>query len=63
MLFVLQVHKGYNTPSHGSGPHILGPTPCEGVLCPYYVLEVQITNPVNKTWGFFRIEEIVSSKS
>jgi hypothetical protein len=23
----------HNTPSHGGGPHTLGPTPCEGVLC------------------------------
>jgi hypothetical protein len=23
----------HNTPSHGSGPHTLDPTPCEGMLC------------------------------
>jgi hypothetical protein len=45
ILFVLQVH---NTPSHEGRPYTLGPTLCEGVLCPSCAPEVQITSPVRE---------------
>jgi hypothetical protein len=31
--YTSSVQQLHNTPSHGGGPHTLGPTPCEGVLC------------------------------
>lgn len=32
--FTTPTQHGHNTPAHGGGANTLGPTPCEGMLCP-----------------------------
>jgi hypothetical protein len=55
MLFALQVYNMSTTPLYmGVGPSVLGPPPCEGVLCSCCALEVQIISLICWREGYQR---------